>query len=85
MKLIKDSALIGTLMKARGLTSRDVAAEMGWGSSHSYVNRIRSGQVKTISDDTARELARVLKVAPSLLFMSKPSSESGRNTRRSVA
>jgi len=56
------------LMQAAGVTARQMSRDLGW-SSHSYLNRILSGQVRTVTEETAEQLCALLQVPLPLLFM----------------
>jgi len=70
---VKDAELLRKLMQSAGLTARQASRELGW-SSHSYLNRILSGQVRTVTDETAERLCALLQVPLPLLFLVEESS-----------
>lgn len=76
----KDIELLKVLMASQGISARDLARAVGWASATS-ANRLLAGEVRTVNPAIAREIARLLKVQPSLLFMPKVSQ----NSRHSAA
>ena len=74
--IVKDAELLRRLMKASGVTARQLARDLGW-SSHSYVNRILTGQVVTVRAETAQRVADRLEVPIGLVF--GPDGDRGRS------
>lgn len=70
--IVKDADLLRRLMRAAGVTARQASRELGW-SSHSYLNRILAGQVRTVTHETAERLADLLQVPVGLLFAAEDS------------
>lgn len=79
--LVKDAPLIRRLMESKGLTARQISRDMGW-SSHSYFNRVLSGQVRTVTPDAAVKLAYLLQVPVDLIFVPRVSGDARQNVRR---
>ena len=82
--IVKDAELIRRLMVTRSggpISAREISRRMGW-ESHSYMNRILNGQVRTVTTDTAVKVAYLLGVPVDLIFTPKVSSDSGQNVRR---
>lgn len=77
---VKDAEMIRRIMESKGISARKMAEQMGW-SSHSYMNRILSGQARTVTPDTAMKLAYHLQVPVDLLFVTRASGDSGRNVK----
>jgi hypothetical protein len=67
--IVKDADLLRRLLRAAGLTARQLSRDLGW-ASHSYANRILSGQVRTVRGETAERIAEVLQVPVALIFVS---------------
>jgi transcriptional regulator with XRE-family HTH domain len=65
--IVKDADLLRSLLRAADLTARQLARELGW-ASHSYLNRVLSGQVRTVRRETAERIAAHLRVPVSLIF-----------------
>lgn len=72
---VKDHHQLASLATEAGFSARRLAQMIGW-RSHSHMCRILSGQTKTVAADSATELARVLGVTVSEIFLSEVSSES---------
>lgn len=70
---VKDAELMRRLMQAAGVTARQMSRDLGW-SSHSYLNRILAGQVRTVTEQTAEQLCALLQVPLSLLFVAEDRS-----------
>ena len=68
--IVKDADLLRRLMQAADVTARQASRELGW-SSHSYLNRILSGEVRAVPGETAERLAELLQVPVGLLFASE--------------
>jgi hypothetical protein len=65
--IVKDADLLRKLMRATGLSARQVSRELGW-ASHSYLNRILAGEVRTVRLETALRIAELLRVPADLVF-----------------
>lgn len=78
--LVKDRELLRRIMEAKGMSGRALSARVGF-QSHSYVNRILSGVVRSVTPETATKIAFVLGVPTDLLFMPKASSASRQNVK----
>ncbi len=79
---LKDRTLLAELMEQRNLSARALARKAGW-KSHSYMNRLLSGDVKTLSTEPAARIANELQVPFNLLFVTRVSGEAARNVRAS--
>ncbi|WP_370291529.1 helix-turn-helix domain-containing protein [Nocardioides sp.] len=79
--LVKDADLIRRLMESKGLTARRISRDMGW-SSHSYLNRVLNGQVRSVTPDAAVKLAYLLQVPVDLIFVPRVSGDTRQNVRR---
>lgn len=82
--IVKDADLLRRLLETKGITARQLARDMGW-ASHSYVNRILSGQVRTVKPDAAVKIAYLLQVPVDLVFVPRVPGNAGRNVRQGVA
>lgn len=81
---VKDAELIKRVMASKRISNRSLARQMGW-KSHSYVNRIVSGQERTVTPDTAIKMAHLLGVPVDLFFETRVFSESPQNVDRRTA
>lgn len=70
---VKDPDLLAALIKSKGST-REASTAIGW-KSHTFLQRLMRGEVKTLSTDSALLLARYLQVHPDVLFLTKVSTE----------
>ena len=82
--LVKDADLLRRLMQTKEFTARQMAKQMGW-KSHSYMNRILAGDVRTVTPEVAVRLAYFLQVPVDLLFVTKVSGETRQIERRKSA
>lgn len=84
MRLI-DRKRLAKLMAIQGVSARALATAAGW-SSHSYMNRLLSGEVSTLEVEPAVRIAAHLQVGVDDLFMARVSSDDERQTagRRSA-
>lgn len=81
--IVKDAELIRRLMNShrpKPITARQMARDLGW-KSHSYVNRILSGDVRTVTPDAACKIAYLLGVPVDLVFDPRASASAGRNEK----
>jgi transcriptional regulator with XRE-family HTH domain len=81
---VKDVRAIKRLMAVDNISARQLAAGAGY-ASHSYVNRILSGQVTTVTPARGRSIARFLKVDVEDLFVAPTSTETRRSATRKVS
>ena len=79
--LVKDADLIRRLMESKKVSARQISRDMGW-TSHSYLNRILAGKVRSVSPDAAVKLAYLLQVPVDLIFVPRVSGETRQNERR---
>lgn len=66
------------LMAIQGVSARGLAKAAGW-KSHSYMNRLLTGEVTTLEVEPAVRIARHLGVGVDDLFMSRLSTDSVRS------
>ena len=71
-----DPKKIRKLMLIQDVTQRDLAAAAGW-QSHSYVARLLSGEIKTVTPDRAARIAHYFSVGVDDLFVARLSTEAG--------
>jgi transcriptional regulator with XRE-family HTH domain len=76
MQLI-DRKRLARIMAIQGVSARQLARAAGW-KSHSYMNRLLSGQVNTLEVEPAVRIAKHLGVGTDDLFLTRLSSDSGR-------
>lgn len=81
---LKDPTLLAGLMEAKGYSARRLARDAGW-SSHTYLQRLLRGDVKTLKPVPAARIAHCLEVPFNLLFVSKMSDDGARNMRKGRA
>lgn len=81
---VKDADLLKRLMATKGLTAREVSRAMGW-RSHSYMNRVLAGDVRTVKPDAAVKLAYLLQIPVDLIFMPRVSGDSRQTERQKSA
>lgn len=72
--LLKDRKQLAKLMVIQGVSARQMAKIAGW-KSHSYMNRLLSGDVRTLSTDPALRIAHYLGVGVDDLFLVRVSNE----------
>lgn len=77
---LKDPTLLAGLMEAKGYSARRLARDAGW-SSHTYLQRLLRGEVKTLKPVPAARIAHYLEVPFNLLFVSKVSNEGAQSVR----
>ena len=68
--LVRDYKKLAKLMVIQDVTDRDVAAAAGW-KAHSYVSRIRRGEVKTLRAEPALRIAQFFGVPLEDLFLTR--------------
>lgn len=62
--------LLERLMKTKGVSQRQLAAIAGW-KSHTYMQRLARGEVKTLNTDPALRIAHYFGVPVDLLFLTR--------------
>ncbi|MCG8151235.1 helix-turn-helix domain-containing protein [Pimelobacter simplex] len=72
--LLKDRKQLAKLMVIQGVSARQLARAAGW-RSHSYMNRLLAGDVRTLSTDPALRIAHYLGVGVDDLFLVKVSND----------
>ena len=78
---LKDRTLLAALMEQKNISARTLARKAGW-RSHSYMNRLLAGQVKTLSTEPAARIAHELQVPFNLLFVSRVDDNADRSVRK---
>lgn len=76
--ILKDRKQLAKLMVIQGVSARQMARVAGW-KSHSYMNRLLAGDVKTLSTDPALRIAHYLGVGVDDLFLVRVSDDAGRS------
>lgn len=79
-----DPKKIAKLMLIQEVTQRQLAEAAGW-QSHSYVARLLSGEIKTVTPDRAARIARYFEVGVDDLFVARLSSDAGPSVKRGAA
>lgn len=73
---LRDRTLLAELMETKKISARRLALDAGW-KSHTYLQRLLRGDVKTLKSEPAARIAYRLEVPFTLLFTTKASEESG--------
>lgn len=81
---VKDADLLRRLLDSKGLTARQITRDMGW-KSHSYLNRVLTGRVRTVTPDAAVKIAYLLQVPVDLIFVPRVSGDFRQNGGRKSA
>lgn len=81
---VKDVRIIKRLMAVENISARQLATGIGY-ASHSYVNRILSGKVTTVTPARGRNIARFLKVDVEDIFVDPTSTAARRSDTRQVS
>lgn len=76
---VKSPELIKVLMKDLKISGRQLSETVGW-NSHTYLQRILRGEIRTVTTDKAEKIAITLGVPRDVLFVPKVSV----NTDQSV-
>lgn len=69
---LRDRKMLQRLMIVQEVSNRRLAKAAGW-KSHSYMNRLVSGQVKTLEPEPALRIAKFLGVGVEDLFLTQVS------------
>lgn len=72
--LLKDRKQLAKLMVIQGVSARQLARVAGW-KSHSYMNRLLAGDVRTLNTEPALRIAHHLRVGVDDLFLTRISSD----------
>lgn len=81
---LRDHTLLAELMETKKISARALARDAGW-KSHSYMNRLISGEVKTLKAEPAARIAYRLEVPFTLLFMTRVSEDSGQSDQEKAS
>lgn len=81
---VLDPKKIRKLMLIQDVTQRQLAEAAGW-QSHSYVARLLSGEIKTVTPDRAARIANYFSVGVDDLFVPRLSTDAGPNVKRKEA
>lgn len=68
--ILEDPQLLRRLMKRKGLSIRSMADYLGF-KSHTYVARMLTGEVRSVTPEVAALIAHRLDVPQDVLFVSK--------------
>ena len=79
--IVKDRKQLAKLMVIQGVSARQMAKVAGW-KSHSYMNRLLAGDVKTLSTEPALRIADHLGVGVDDLFLLRVSNDVGLSVQR---
>lgn len=72
---LRDPSALAELMEEQNMSARRLSELAGW-KSHTYLQRLLRGEVKTLKAEPALLIAHHLQVPFKLLFVTKVSSES---------
>lgn len=75
---LRDRKMLQRLMIVQGVSNRSLARIAGW-KSHSYMNRLVAGQVKTLEPEPALRIAKFLGVGVEDLFLTRVEHNSHRS------
>ncbi|WOO98219.1 helix-turn-helix domain-containing protein [Micrococcus terreus] len=81
---LHDRKKLQRLMIVQGVSARQLARAAGW-KSHSYMNRLIKGEVKTLEPEPALRIANYLQVGVEDLFLTRVSSNPARHEQHAVA
>lgn len=79
--LLKDRKQLAKLMVIQGVSARQLAKVAGW-KSHSYMNRLLAGKVRSLSPDPALRIANYLGVGVDDLFLVRIYSDAARDVQQ---
>lgn len=74
--LVKDGEVLGAMIKAKKFTRRGFADKLGW-KSHTYLQRLIRGEVRSVTPDTAALISHFLDLDIDVLFDTKVSTIRG--------
>ncbi|MCG7425095.1 helix-turn-helix domain-containing protein [Kocuria rhizophila] len=77
---LRDPKKLKRLMIVQDISQRELARAAGW-KSHSYLGRLMSGKVTTLSTDPALRIAHTLGVGVEDLFLTKVSEVPGHDVQ----
>lgn len=81
---LRDRTLLAELMEAKKMSARTLAKSAGW-KSHTYMNKLLRGEVKTLKTDPAIRIALALEVPFTLLFVTRVDGDSGQTVHRKAS
>lgn len=79
-----DPKKIRKLMVIQDVSARKLADEVGY-ASHSYINRILSGDIKTVTPERAARIARYFGVGIDDLFVARLSTDTRQTSKHKEA
>lgn len=79
--ILKDRKQLAKLMVIQDVSARRLALAAGW-KSHTYMQRLLKGDVKTLGTDPALRIAHFLGVGVDDLFLVRVSSESANSSQK---
>lgn len=68
-----DGELLGRMIKVKKYSQRQFADMMGW-KSHTYLQRLVRGKVRSVTPETAALMSHYLEVPMDVLFVTKVSA-----------
>lgn len=81
---VKDPKQLKKLMLIQEVSTRDLAAAVGW-ASHSYVTRILRGEISTVTTDKGVRIAHFFQVGVDDLFVARLSTDAAHFAKKDAA
>lgn len=79
-----DPRKIRKLMLIQDVSQRELSKAVGW-DSHTYLGRILSGEIKTVTPEKAARIAHYFQVGIDDLFVTRASTDAGHDVKRRTA
>lgn len=79
--VLKDRKQLAKLMVIQEVSARTLAKAAGW-RSHTYMNRLLAGEVRTLKPEAATRIALRLGVGVDDLFVARISNDAGHTVQR---
>lgn len=70
---VKDGELLGRMITVKKYSQRAFATQLGW-RSHTYLQRLIRGDVRSVTPDAAALISHLLEVPQDVLFETKVST-----------
>lgn len=81
---LKDRTLLAELMEQNGISARTLARVAGW-RSHTYLQRLLRGEMKTLKTEPAARIAHELRVPFNLLFVTRVDGSVAQSGRKKAS
>lgn len=79
---VKSPELMKALMKDQKISGRALSEGAGW-NSHTYLQRILRGEIRTVTLDKAERISTILGVPREVLFLTRTSTNPGQDDQLS--